>query len=408
MIELSPHDMAHGGEAVARLDGKTWFVAGAMPGERVLGEVAVDKGAWGRVELRSITEPSPGRVTPPCAHFGSCGGCQWQFAEHTVQLDWKRSILAGQLRHLGGVADPNVMPTVAPTGGYGYRNRMDFTVDRGRPALYRKGSRSPVPIVHCWLLEPSLEALFHRLGTLDGVERLTLRVGSATGDAMVVLTGPVPDHVDTWEASVVRRHRDGYEAIAGDPWITEVVAGHRFRITTDAFFQNSTPGAATLLTLVSEAAGLRPDDVMLDGYAGGGLFSIAVAGSVARVIAVESHPVAVDDLRYNVTTAGLDNVDIVAGKMERHGAHNPWTVAVVDPPRTGLGEGAVAAVTAPLPRTLVYVSCDPASLARDTTALARSGYTLDRATPVDLFPQTFHIETVARFVRSANPLVNRD
>lgn len=403
MIELSPHDMAHGGEAVARLDGKTWFVAGAMPGERLLGEVAVDKGAWGRVELRSITEPSPGRVAPPCAHFGSCGGCQWQFADHAVQLDWKRSILAGQLRHLGGVADPDVTPTVAPTGAYGYRNRMDFTVDRGRPALYRKGSRSPVAIDRCWLLEPPLEKLFHRLGALDGVERLTLRVGTALGDAMVVLTGGVPDHFDLWEASVVRRHRDGYEAIAGDPWITEVVAGHRFRITADAFFQNSTPGAAMLLTLVAEAAELRPDDVVLDGYAGGGLFSVVVAASVARVIAVESHPAAVDDLRYNVIAAGLDNVDIIAGKVERQGARHPWTVAVVDPPRTGLGNAGIAAVTAPLPRTVVYVSCDPASLARDAKALARSGYTLDRATPVDLFPQTFHIETVARFVLTAAP-----
>ncbi len=212
--------MAHGGEAVARVDGKTWFVAGAMPGERVLGDISVDKGAWGRVELRSVEDPSPHRVRPPCTHFGTCGGCHWQFADHATQLDWKRSIVAGQLRHLGRLADPDVRATVAPSGPYGYRNRMDFSVDGGRPALFRGRSRSLVPIDHCWLLEPALAGLFDRLGPLDGVERLTVRVGAATGAALVVLTGEVPAQAADWGASVVRRHHDGYEAILGDPWIS--------------------------------------------------------------------------------------------------------------------------------------------------------------------------------------------
>ena len=198
MIELSPHDMAHGGEAVARVDGKTWFVAGAMPGERVRGDVAVDKGAWGRVELRSVEEPSPQRVRPPCAHFGTCGGCQWQFADHAVQLEWKRSIVAGQLGHLGGLADPDVRETVAVSGPYAYRNRMDFSVDGGRPALFRGRSKTLVPIDRCWLLEPALADLFERLGPLEGVHRITIRVGSTTGERLVVLTGAVPAQAEEW------------------------------------------------------------------------------------------------------------------------------------------------------------------------------------------------------------------
>ena len=395
MLELSPHDMAHGGEAVARVDGKTWFVAGAMPGERVLGDISVDKGAWGRVELRSVEDPSPHRVRPPCIHFGTCGGCHWQFADHATQLDWKRSIVAGQLRHLGRLADPDVRATVAPSGPYGYRNRMDFSVDAGRPALFRGRSKSLVPIEHCWLLEPALADLFDRLGPLDGVERLTVRVGAATGEALVVLTGEVPPQAADWGASVVRRHHDGYEAIIGDPWISEEVTDHRFRISADAFFQNSTSAAAALVRLVHEALQPGDDDVLLDGYAGGGLFSVALAGSVARVVAVESNPLAADDLRFN--TAGKDNVEVVKSRMERLRPDDPWTVAVVDPPRAGLGEEGVRAVTATMPRTLVYVSCDPASLARDAKALAGHGYDLDHATPVDQFPQTFHVETVARF-----------
>jgi 23S rRNA (uracil1939-C5)-methyltransferase len=395
MLQLTPHDMAHGGEAVARVDGKTWFVGGAMPGERILGDISVDKGAWGRVELRSVEEPSPHRVDPPCAHFGTCGGCHWQFADHTTQLDWKRSIVAGQLRHLGRIADPDVRATVAPSGPYGYRNRMDFSVDGGRPALFRGRSNTLVPIEHCWLLEPALADLFARLGPLDGVSRLTLRVGAATGDALVVLTGAVPSQAEDWGASVVRRHRDGYEAILGDPWINEKVAGLRFRVSADAFFQNSTPAAAALTMLVREALQPGDDDVVLDGYAGGGLFSAALAGSVARIVAVESNPMAADDLRHNTATFG--NVSVVRSRMDRLRPGNPWTAAVVDPPRAGLGPDGVRAVTAPLPRTLVYVSCDPASLARDAKSLIGHGYELDHATPVDQFPQTFHVETVARF-----------
>ncbi len=395
-IELVPHDMAHGGEAVARLDGKTWFVGGAMPGERVAGEVSVDKGSWGRIELRSVEEPSPQRVDPPCSHFGVCGGCQWQFADHGTQLEWKRSIVAGQLQHLGGLPDPEVRASRAPAEPYGYRNRMDFSVIDGRPALFRGRSKTLVAIDHCWLLEPALAELVEKLGPLDGVQRLTVRVSATSGEALVVLTGRIPRHADRWGASVVRRHRVGYEAVAGDPWITETVAGRRFRISTDAFFQNTTAGAAALVESVVEAAELRPDDVVLDGYAGGGLFASFIAPLAARVVAVESHPVAADDLRHN--TGDLGNVEVLEHRVERLDREG-WTVAVVDPPRSGLGAAAIETVARTMPRTVVYVSCDPASLARDARILTGSGYDLAWTVPVDLFPQTFHIETVSRFVR---------
>ena len=126
--------MAHGGEAVARVGGKAHFIAGAIPGERVEGRVVRDKGSWARVEIHRVLDPSPLRVVPPCPHFEECGGCQWQFAGHRAQLDWKASIVAGQLRHLGGIADPPVRPAVAPGRPYGYRNRMDFVVRRAASA----------------------------------------------------------------------------------------------------------------------------------------------------------------------------------------------------------------------------------------------------------------------------------
>ncbi len=399
MIAVTPHDVAHGGEAVARVDGKTYFVAGALPGESVTGEVVQDKGNWARLRLRSVDEPSPDRVEPPCAHFDECGGCQWQFADYHRQLEWKRSTVAGQLAHLGGLRDAAVRPTVAPGPAYGYRNRMDFRVAGGKPALHRSRSRQLVPLDECWLLTPSLRELFTRLGDLSGVRRITIRASERTGDILVVLAGTVPDHAKMWGANIAVASRGDIRPYAGRASLTEEVAGVTYRISGLAFFQNNTAGADVLVRLVSEAAQLSEDDVVLDGYAGGGLLTVALGAQAGRVIAVESEPTALRDLRANVKRHGVDAA-IVRSRFEDAVTRvdEPWDVAVVDPPRTGLGEDGVEVVIAADPRCIVYVSCDPASLARDAATLATAGYRLDWATPVDMFPQTFHVETVARFV----------
>ncbi len=398
MLQVTPHDVAHGGEAVARHEGKTYFVAGAMPGELVSGDVTQDKGNWARLALRSVDEPSPQRVEPECVHFAECGGCQWQFADHAAQLEWKRNIVAGQLAHLGGLADVDVRPTVAPGAPFGYRNRMDFRIADGKPALFRPKSRELVPLDVCHLLAPSLADLFRRLGPLDGLRRLTLRTGVNTGDVLVVASGKLPEQVSTWGASVAVATRDGVRPYAGKPSITERVGDVTYRISALAFFQNNTSGAEALVRLVKDAAELDAGDVLLDGYAGGGLFTVALGSAVDRVIAVESDPTAVRDLRANLKTADAD-VDVLKVPFESSVTRigEPWSVAIVDPPRTGLGRGGVDVVTAADPTRIVYVSCDPASLARDARMLAMGGYRLDWATPVDMFPHTFHVETVARF-----------
>jgi 23S rRNA (uracil1939-C5)-methyltransferase len=398
VIEVTPHDVAHGGEAVARRDGKTYFVGGVMPGETVVGEVVHDKGNWARLALKTISNASPHRIEPRCPHFSECGGCQWQFAGRTTQLEWKRSIVAGQLAHLGGLHDAEVHPTAAPGPPFGYRNRMDFRVAAGKPALFRPRSSQLVPLDECSLLQPDLAAMFGALGPLDGVKRVTLRVGTRTGDRLVVLSGRVPAQAQQWNASVAVAAGRNVRAVQGTPTLTEIVAGVTFRIGATAFFQNNTEGAEELVRLVGEAAGLGSEDVLLDGYAGGGLFTATVGRAAARVIAVENEPAAVRDLRRNVEKVSAD-VAVIAADFTDAPARieEPWTAAIVDPPRSGLGRDGVAAVTATDPTRIVYVSCDPASLARDARLLTESGYRLDWATPVDMFPQTFHIETVARF-----------
>ncbi len=369
-----------------------------MPGETVVGEVVHDKGNWARLALKTINEASPDRIEPRCPHFSECGGCQWQFAGRTAQLEWKRSIVAGQLAHLGGLRDAEVRPTAAPGPAFGYRNRMDFRVAAGKPALFRTRSSSLVPLDECSLLHPELADVFATLGPLDGLKRVTLRIGARTGDRLIVVSGRVPPQAQQWDAAVAVSAGRNVRVVRGKPTLTEIVAGVTFRIGATAFFQNNTDGADELVRLVDEAAALTETDVLLDGFAGGGLFSATVGRGAARVIAVENEPVAVRDLRHNIQEAGVDVAVVAADFTEAPSRiEEPWTAAIVDPPRTGLGRDGVAAVTATDPTRIVYVSCDPASLARDARLLTESGYRLDWATPVDMFPQTFHIETVARF-----------
>ncbi len=392
--------MAHLGEAVARVDGKAHFVAGAMPGEVVLGEVVLDKGAWARVRLSSVRIASPQRIEPPCPHFGSCGGCQWQFADYAAQVQWKSEILRGQLQHIGRLDDPQVRATASAGSPFAYRNRMDFRIADGKPALFRSRSRDLVPLDTCLLLQPDLAALFASLGDLGSARRITLRASASRDERLVIIEGPVPEQAETWNSSVAQRTQAGLRAVKGRNSIREEIGGHQFRITGGSCFQNNTAGARVLVELVTEALETRPGETLLDAYAGGGLFGITAVPDGGRVIGIEASPTAVRDLRHNLKAAGVENARVVRGRVEDTVADldEYWQIAVVDPPRPGLGAEAVAAVTAASPRTIAYVSCDPAGLARDVGYLEQAGYELEWAAPVDLFPQTFHIEAVAKFV----------
>jgi 23S rRNA (uracil1939-C5)-methyltransferase len=398
MIELTPTGMAHGGAAVGRIDGKAHFVEGALPGELVRGEITRDKASWARVDLAEVVEPSPQRVEPPCPSFGACGGCQWQYADYTAQLEWKHSIVSGQLAHLGGLTDPPMRPIVAPGPEYGYRNRMDFSVLDGVPALSRRRSRTLVPIPDCHLLHPALATALERLGDLTGARSITTRASTTTGEMLAVVRGSLPEGAAEWGCAVSRRDRRGVRPVVGPGHIHETVAGAELRITGDAFFQSNTAGAEELVALITTLLDPQPGETLLDAYAGGGLFAVTVGSRAGRVIAIEANGLAAFDLSHNLARSGIDH-QVVKGPVEEAPAGDGWALAIADPPREGLRPPGVAAITAGRPRSIAYVSCDPASLARDVALLDDAGYTLESATPVDLFPQTFHIETVAHLDR---------
>jgi 23S rRNA (uracil1939-C5)-methyltransferase len=370
-MEIRTDRMSHGGRAVGRIAGQVVFVTGAYPGETVEAEITGEGKRHLEAHAITVVDPSPARVEPPCPHFGTCGGCQWQTASYAYQLLWKREIVADQLAHLGRLPEAHVRPTLAPGPEYGYRNRMDFKVVAGRPALLRHASHEPVQLDVCLLMAAPLQPLFHELPSPLRAERVTLRAGVETGETLVLFDD---------ETGVVH----------------EKVAGVRFRITGNAFFQVNTPGAEALVALVNEALVPGADDVLLDGYAGGGLFS-ATAGKVcSEVVAVESDRVAAEDLNHNTSAT------VIRGRFERSRSRLPrrWALAVVDPPRSGLASEGVDVVTSGRPRAIAYVACDPASFARDAALLTSRGYELDWVQPVDMFPQTFHIEMVGRFFHS--------
>jgi 23S rRNA (uracil1939-C5)-methyltransferase len=399
MPELTVDAIAHGGEAVGRIDGKAHFVAGAIPGERVEIEVFKEKSRWARGRLIEVLDASPDRIAPPCPAYPACGGCNWQHASYERQLEWKRDVIVGQLAHIGGVTDVEVRSTIAPGPPYAYRNRMDFSVSHGRPALHGHRSDQLIGLDGCPLLRPELAKRFADLGDLQRTRKVVLRAGVNTGDVLIMVEGRVPSQADEWNASVVARSRDGLRTVHGRPWFEEEIDGVRFRVPANAFFQVNTGGAEELVRLVTDAAAVTRDDVLLDGYAGVGLFAATVGRSARRVVTIDAGRAEFEAITGNLEQVIPGRYRSLLGPFERVAATSKdrWNVAIVDPPRAGLGANGVAAATRTGPRTIVLISCDPASLARDASLLGDSGYRADWVQPVDLFPQTYHIETVTRF-----------
>ncbi|MGH8930474.1 MAG: class I SAM-dependent RNA methyltransferase [Egibacteraceae bacterium] len=389
--EVTFAGITHGAEAVCRLpDGSVCFVAGGIPGERASIEVVMRKRRWARGRLLDVLDASCDRVEAPCPYYGECGGCQLQHVAGERQAMLKRQIVTEQLERVGGISDPPVAELVRPGGDNwyrGYRTSARFAVDaHGRLGFHRSRSNDVIAIDRCLLLAPPAQALREEVGDAwRGAAEVSIRVGLATGGRTISV------NPDTRGAPAMLR---------GDATITEHVAGSPFRVSPGSFFQPGPAGAEALTALVLEAAAVRGGDMVLDLYAGVGLFSRALTDAGARVVAVEASALACEDARSNLDASAT----VVHGKAERIvrdlvAERRRVDVVVLDPPRRGAGAGFCVALTCLAPRVIVYVACDPAALARDARALTDAGYPLACATPVDQFGYTSQIETVAAFSR---------
>lgn len=415
VIELDLDGMAHGGEALGLHAGKRIFVPYAIPGERVRAEIIEEKERWARARLLAVLEPSRSRVEPPCPYFGpqGCGGCQWQHIAYERQAELKAEIVADQLRRLGHIPLPPVADIIAladPAGGLlttGYANHVHFAISaEGKTGLTGASSLEVVPVDRCLLLHEQLDALHQALDvSWPGLEAISLRAGVNTGQALVLFesSGEDPPEVELdLPAACALLTGRGVQPLVGDPWIEEVVGDRRYRVSAESFFPVNTTGAAALVEVVAAYADPRPSDVLLDLYCGVGLFGLALADSVAEVIGVEPSPAACDDFAHNVgerAHAELHEGEVEAVLPALVAQGQRADLALMSPPRSGAGPAVIQQIAALGPRRVVYVSSDPATLARDGVYLAGAGYRLVEAQPVDLMPQTCRVETVALWER---------
>jgi 23S rRNA (uracil1939-C5)-methyltransferase len=405
-FELQLTTITHGGAALGRHEGRAIFVPYALPGETARVEITEDKGRYAHARPVEVLMPSPDRVEPPCPYFGidGCGGCQWEHADYRAQLRFKSEIVADQLMRIGKIADPIVRSIIPDPSGWAYRNHAQFHPAGGGLGFQAAASNRTIAIDECLILHPLLADLYANLDLeLDGLKRLSLRAGTQTGDRMLIfeMNDDLPPSLESdLPVSCVLLLSDGVHAnLIGSNYITEIVAGRPYRISAPSFFQVNTPQAGQLARLVTGYLDLQGSETVLDAYCGVGLFTPHLAERAGLVVGVELAPAAVDDLLEN--TAEFDNVDVVEGPVEAVLPDLDISIdaAVVDPPRAGLDRFALDALIEHGPARLVYVSCDPATLARDAKRLTAAGYRLVEVQPVDVFPQTYHVESVALFTR---------
>ncbi|MFH0919059.1 MAG: 23S rRNA (uracil(1939)-C(5))-methyltransferase RlmD [Fibrobacterota bacterium] len=444
-IELDVLRLGVNGEGVAEHDGYVLFVPGALPGERVAARVTETKKSYGRADLVNVIAPAEGRVEPACTLFGRCGGCQLMHLSYERQLTFKRERVADVLLRIGGLSGVPVEPCLPSERVHGYRNKVEvpFRLHKGKPAFgfYEVDSHDLVPLascpVHCGMGNEIFSAInqavlrttvapYNEQRPASGLRHLLIksappRADGRAGEALVVFV------TYGWEVTGLRRlarvamkSHPGIKGVVqnnnprpgnvilgpdcrtllGEAVITEKVNGLEFEIGPLSFFQVNACQLSVLSDLVLQAAQLTGNETVLDAYCGSGFFSLFLARKARHVIGVESVPEAVNNARTNAGRNGIANVEFICGDAETLIRDLPcFDVAVFDPPRKGCEEGFLRAVAERTPQRIVYVSCNPASLARDLRFLVAQGYAVDRVQPVDLFPQTAHVECVVTLQR---------
>lgn len=412
MIELTITALSHAGEGIGRDAGRAIFVPFALPGETVRVEIVEEKKNFARARLLEVLVPAPERIIPRCPHHFSlekaaqvaCGGCQLQQLDYAAQLKFKQQTVVEQLTRIGGIANPPVRPTLPSPSPFNYRNHVQFALTpEGQLGFRAAGSHQIVPIHECHLLEPALAELFPRLHfeSRPELERVTLRAGNEVETLVIFESDADAPEVELdLPTSVALLHTDGTTlTLAGSDYLLEVVRGRTFKVSAGSFFQVNTSMAEQLVELVLKGLALTGGETVLDLYCGVGLFSAFIAPVAGRVIGIESFAPAVSDAAVNLDE--FENIEIYEAPVETvlPALETKFDAIVLDPPRSGCAPEVVEALIANGAARIVYVSCDPATLARDAKRLAADGYRLEDAQPLDMFPQTYHIECVAKFVK---------
>jgi 23S rRNA (uracil1939-C5)-methyltransferase len=416
-MKLQIEKAIYGGAGLARVDGKAIFVPFTLPGEVVEAHIIEDKRSFANADLDAVLESSSERTNPACEYFGLCGGCQYQHASYAQQIEMKLNILRETLQRARLTSFPEIIPIYA--GPFAYRNRVRFHIQKEPFALcYKKrASHANLAVGRCPIAAPLLERalkIVTQIGSrsireFDEIEFFTneseneLVLSLWAGQEIKDSPSALRDFCDTLrqELPVLAgaavfpvKNTETLEKKLGE-WgaqaLTYRVGGHAYRVSIGSFFQVNRFLIDRLVQLVTaEVSGTLAWDL----YAGVGLFAQVLSQRFEKVVAVEASPSSSNDLRHNLS--GNNDKTVRSGTLEflRQQRGAVPDLIVVDPPRTGLGNSVVSTLTKVRPQTIVYVSCDPATLSRDLHALVESGYHLRTMHMVDLFPQTFHLESV--------------
>jgi len=379
-VELDITTIAFGGDGVGRLENFVVFVPFVLAGERVEAEIVEVKRRYATADLVRVITPSPRRVEPACPYFMRCAGCQYQHAEYALQLELKRSQIRDVFQRIGGVSEPPIEPVVASPRPYAYRNKI-VVHGPGKPGFWTMRGRSIIAIDRCPIARDEINARLAEIShdSLENVH-LTLRANSA-GKVWTFIEPPAGEQIE------------------------ETILGKTLSAPLGSFFQVNEDVISLALEHVRRAFTAAGCATLVDAYCGVGLFALLLADLANHCYGMEIDARAIAAANANAARLGLGNCDFYAGKTERllfytlRQCDLDQTCLVLDPPRSGCGRAVLKTLREQKPRKLLYVSCAPPMLARDVKELIKAGYTLEKVTPFDMFPQTAHCEAVAELAR---------
>ena len=433
VVELLIDKLVQGGDGLATLDGMKVFVPFSAPQERVRARIVTQKRDYAVAEIEEVLEPSPLRIAAPCPYFGMCGGCQLQHINYQGQLVVKKLYVNEALQRIGQVFVPvrNVTTEAEP---WHYRNKTQYPVGSTGNGMaigfFKRDTHDLLDVPACLLhpvefdrLREAIRAILVAAGETGydeakhegNVRHIVLRQGTRDGGLLAIVVTRTPEF-DRRAAELIaeqpgltgvvhsvvpaRTNRimgPQTTVLAGSGYLNQSVLGKTFRVSAPSFFQVNIQQAEELCRKILKHIAPKGDELVVDLYSGVGMISLLVAPFVQHVTAIESDLTAVEDAKANAQEQAVRNVEFVCGDVSREISRVASTdVIILDPPRKGCPAETLRRIAALKPKRIVYVSCNPATLARDLATLEQSGYTTHEIEPVDMFPQTFHVEVIAR------------
>lgn len=409
----------HRGEGVARIDGKVVFIPFAIPGELLEVEITEKKKTFSRGKIVRIIEPSIDRVQAPCPYYYDCGGCSYQHLNYARELELKQQIVKDCVERIGKLQVP-VLPVIGMGNPWRYRNKVEWhlAVNKDKPVMgyYCREEREILEIDSCLLISEEMERLSNELqGKISqyikaGVHRITVRQSSIDNTMGLIFHGSSPQGIKLDKllkdnpliSSAFFAGRNKMQHLFGEPYIKEKIGNITYQLSPLAFFQINHLQSEKLFGLVKDYANhLQGGEKILDAYCGTGSIALFMAENAGKVLGVESFAFAVDDARINARINGIENCEFKTGKCEEITPRldENFNLVILDPPRAGCKKELINALIAMSPEKIIYVSCNPATMARDLALLKEGNYNIEKIQPVDMFPRTGHVETVVLITR---------